>query len=167
MFSFGDLESLKENVFYALITATNQYILGTRTDISIDDLHWVFMRVSSSNPQPGCINDGIGCVIDVRGEKPSYFTIIRADKDPIVRVIFERNVSEVNGPTIVDFIIKFDPNTTDYRFEVGFVKAPLDTEYSLHEDCQMMFGACLGVLKMMEAQSSFKMLRNQDGGGEE
>ena len=166
MFSFGDLESLKENVFFALITATNQYILGTRNDISMDDLHWVFMRVSSSNPQPNCVNDGIGCVIDVRGEEQSYFTIIRAVNDPVVRVIFERNVSKVNGPTIVDFIIRFDPTTTDYKFEVAFVKAPLDTEYSLHEDCQMMFGACLGVLKMMEAQSAFKMLHDQNGGAE-
>ena len=168
MLLFDSPLALKEYLYHAMIFAANQIIINA--GVAPTDIFWSFHSlVSNQNlSMQEAINAkdtivmGDGCVISDRNDEHNpWFTIIKDRAQPLIRIVCERIVTRDKGPVEMDIRINYDSKSTDYGFWIGFAVAPAEDEYSLHEDCQLAFGAFVGMGKHIESESYVRLKQQE------
>ena len=147
------IEFAKERIFHSCIRLAGDIM--SQAGITPETLNGLFTDGHSE-----VTGDWISCML-MDGET-AHFTVSRNLDSDVIRIVFE-NIPTHKGMAAIDFLIKFDEETGDGKFEFVPVVTP-----SEKEDAKMMMpysymvGAFSGMMERMEKAIKYVQIPNMD-----
>lgn len=119
MLHFENIELVKDYVFHRVIRLCMDILVQSQVDPNTIMQSYASVNGGENGEATACAINSIG----ENGMPHSQFTIYKFADHPNIRVVFE-NLITSNGPSIVEFIVRYDDEFGIVRFEYAPLVQP-------------------------------------------